>query len=395
MYPTIPRRAVLGAAVGGAAILTLSILGCAQDTPVPSRGVIPKSERRTPEPSPAPATELLLTSLAYSDAVAVVNPSLSESEAVTLVHVGAAPWGVGVDAAGAVGYAATAEGLAVIDLVAGKRTALVPYLHPAETISQGEYRQGGLGLAVAPDGSRVYVAVLTALGSSVLEVYDTTTQTFVGSVDVGLRPFDVLVAPDGSWVATIDHDSFSVTVVDAATLAPVTHEVAPFGTVGGLASWEKPHYGEVDADGGILLPVQGLVVLRLDPMTGATTSLPSAANSHSHGAALAPGSAGGASGAGRLLTVGTGAFGNATGTPNLSILDLGSGAEQIVELEVPHETVALWHDAEGTEFAVVAGGNTRDAGWNGLTLISLDTLEVRQLAVPGYPQAVVSFKQVA
>jgi hypothetical protein len=224
--------------------------------------------------------------------------------------------------------------------------------------------------------------VTTGDGSDVLEVFDTASGTFVGFAPVGLRPFDVLVAPDGAWAATVDHDSFTVTVVDAATLKATPHTVAPFGTDGGLASWEKPHYGAVDARGGILLPYQGLMVARLDPATGQVTTLKSSANSHSHGTALA---------GRRLLTVGTGTFGNASGDPNLSILDLDGGGEQIVPLTPPHETVTVWTDTAGAEYAAIGGGNTRGEGWDGITLVSLADLSKRAISVPGYPQVVVSF----
>lgn len=346
---------------------------------------------------------LLLASLMHSDAVAVIDPAKGDAEAVTTIEAGAAPWGVGVSPDGRTGYAATAEGLAVLDLDAGTRTALVPYLQPAARIDAGEYRAGGLGLAVAPDGARVYVAVSApegGTGSATLDVFDTASGTFTDSVPVGARPFDVLVAPDGSWAATVDHDSFSATVVDAQTLTPTTHSIAPFGTVGGLASWEKPHYGAVsvvgddesgvDPDGSILLPVQGLVVVRLDPVTGESSTVASTANSHSHGAALAPASAAQSE---RLLTVGTGAFGNASGGSNLSILNLASGEEDIVPLRVPHETVAYWQDSAGAEYAVVAGGNTREMGWDGVTVVALDGLATRELPVSGYPQAIVSYRQ--
>lgn len=298
------------------------------------------------------------------------------------IPVGRAPWGVGVHAESGVAYAATSEGLAVVDLEAGKRTAIVQYQHPAPFQSTGEYRPGGLGLAVAPDGSRVYVAVTTGDGNDVLEVFDAASGEFVASVPVGLRPFDVLVAPDGSWAATVDHDGFTVTVVDASTLETTQHTVAPFGTEGGLASWEKPHYGAVDADGRILLPYQGLVVARVDPVLGEVTTVKSRANSHSHGTALA---------GRKLLTVGTGAFGNASGEPNLSILDLDGGGEQIVSVSPPHETVAVWTDTSGGEYAALGGGNTRDEGWDGITLVSLSDLSVRSIPVPGYPQVVVPF----
>ncbi|WP_449279686.1 YncE family protein [Leucobacter sp. GX0328] len=392
----LTRRRMLGAA---ALIGMISLLaGCAAEPASSPRAPAPATRAPAPTVASEPVDdavagpELLLASLMHGDAVAVIDPSRPDADAVTTIPVGAAPWGVGVSPDGRTGYAATAEGLAVVDLVAGERTALVPYLHPASRISSGEYRAGGLGLAVAPDGSRVYVAVMTEAGESLLEVFETANGGFTASVPVGARPFDVLVAPDGAWAATVDHDGFSVTVVDAATLAPTTHEIAPFGTIGGLASWEKPHYGAVDADGTILLPVQGLVVERLDPVTGTASTIPSAANSHSHGAALAPASAERGTNA-RLLTVGTGSFGNASGDSNLSILDLVSGEERLVPLRVPHETVAFWQNDDGAEFAVVAGGNTRELGWDGVTVVALDSLATRDLPVSGYPQAIIGFRQ--
>ena len=384
MHSVSPRRGPARAIAAAAAALglLLGLVACApesraqQASPKPSAPPVAE----TPEPE-EPTRELLLASLGRGDEVAVIDPALEGADAVTSrIRVGAAPWGVGVH--GETGYAATAEGLAVVDLSAGERTALVPFSHPAARIETGEYRPGGLGLAVAPDGSRVYVAATADGSANWLEVFDTERGEFVGSVEVGARPFDVLVAPDGSWAATVDHDGFSVTVVDAESLAATTHRVAPFGTEGGLASWEKPHYGAVAADGSIYLPYQGLVVVRLDPATGETTTIQSAANSHAHGTALA----------GTLLvTVGTGSFGNASGAPSLSILDIETGEERTVPLDPPHETVAVWHDAEGRAFAAAGGGNTRDEGWDGITLVALDDLAKREIPIPGYPQAVVSF----
>lgn len=382
------RRVALTVPLVAVAVLA----GCAADRGAGARpdgaprpGASPRPDGG-PDPDPGTGTTsastLLLASLAHAEHVAIIDPARPDAEAVRRVRVGAAPWGVGVDAARQLGYAATAEGLAVVDLAAGKRRRLVRYRHPAARLEQGEYRPGGLGLAVSPDGSRVYVAVMPDGNSAFLEVYDAERQRFIAAVPVGARPFDVVVAPDGSWAATVDHDAFTVTVVDARTLRPRSHTVAPFGTEGGLASWEKPHYGAVDEDGAILLPYQGKVVVRLDPRTGRFTTIRSRADSHAHGTTRA---------GRRLLTVGTGAFGNAEGRPNLSILDIDTGAERVVPLSRPHETVAVCRDASGREFAAVAGGNTRDEGWDGITLVDLEDRGVRELAVPGYPQAVVAF----
>ena len=373
-------RFVAPAALGAAVMMLFGLAACAPERePDPRPEPLPAPTGEAPEPS----TErmLLLASLAHGDEVAIIDPALPDAEAVVRrITVGAAPWGVGVH--GGTGYAATAEGLAVIDLAAGERTALVQYRHPAVRIGSGEYRPGGLALAIAPDGSRVYVAVTADGSAEWLEVFDTASGAFVAAVQVGLRPFDVLADPGGRWVATVDHDGFTVTVIDAVSLVPAQYTVAPFGTAGGLASWEKPHYGAIDANGTIHLPYQGLAVARLDPLTGRYDTVSSRANSHAHGVALA----------GRLLvTVGTGSFGNATGGPNLSLLDLDSGEERIVPLDPPHETVAIWRDEAGREYAAASGGNTREMGWDGITLVALDDLELRRIPVAGYPQNLVSF----
>lgn len=383
----LDRRTVLGLA----GMTGLAMAGCTAADPVPEKPSASPSQRPSataPAPSQTsasadgPASSILLATLAHSDQIARIDPANEDSAAIEFLSVGAAPWGVGIHSPTHTAFVSTAEGLAIVDLVTFTRRSLIPYLHPAPRISQGEYRPGGLGLAVAPDGSAVYVAVSVDTQTCFLEEFDVQRGVFTGSVLVGWRSFDVVVAPDGSWVATIDHDSFTVTVVDPISLRATTHEIAPFGTEGGLASWEKLHYAAVEPDGTIVLPVQGKVVVRLNPLTGEISTIPSTANSHAHGTALA----------GRhLMTVGTGSFGNADGVPNLSVLNLDTGNERIAPLDVPHETVTAWTDAAGSEWAVVAGGNTRDEGWDGITLVRLADLEQRKLNVPGYPQLVVAY----
>lgn len=339
--------------------------------------------------------QLLVATLAHEQHIAIIDPGIDDTAqaSVERIEVGAAPWAVAVDPADAastgtaeaavpIAYVTTAEGLAVVDLETRSRTALVPYLTMPTSVGYGEYRAGGLGLAVSPDGSRVYAAVGSSLGSYSIEVFDTASQSFVAQIPVGLRPFDVAIAPDGSWVASIDHDAFTVTVIDTATLTARTIEVAPFGTTGGLASWEKPHYGSVTPEGRLLLPYQGSVVVSLDPKTGTMEHLPQHANSHAHGTDFLGST---------LLTVGTGSFGSATGEPNLSILDMATGQERLVPMRVPHENVAGWTAANGDVYAAVAGGNTREEGWDGVTLVRLADLTQREIAVPGYPQDIAAF----
>ena len=382
-----------------AAVLCLLLLPACTATPVPGTSS-PASPRAattpsaadpvqtsraptdlpTPSPSPPPQEALVLATDAAGADLLVINPADSVDPVEQSIPVGSAPWDVYVAANRA--FVSTAEGVAVVDLAERRRTALIPYANPASQIAYGEYRAGGTGIVASADGSTVYVAVLRADGSSALEKIDVSEGRTVGVVEVGLRPFDILLSADGSEVYTIDHDSFSIHVVNAETLEARRIEVAPFGTQGGLASWEKPHYGAIDDAGNVLLPYQGRALAVVDPTSGALTVEEMSANSHQHGTALVDGT---------LLAVGTGAFGNATGSPNLTLRDLATGDERIVPLGRLHETVVPWvHPETGRTHALLSGGYTRDGYWSGITVIDLETLDQQELEVPGRPQALAA-----
>lgn len=324
----------------------------------------------------APETGLVLATDASGGNLLLINPADRESPVEETIVVGAAPWDVYVAAGQA--FVSTAEGVAVVGLERRIRTALIPYAHPAARVEYGEYRAGGTGIVASADGATVYVAVVVAGEASVLEKIDVASGRVVDSVEVGLRPFDILLSDDGSEVYTIDHDSFSVHIVDTETLAARRIEVAPFGTRGGLASWEKPHYGAIDDDGNLLLPYQGQALAIVDPVTGEVTTEEMTANSHQHGTAYDDGT---------LLGIGTGAFGNATGSPNLTIRDAATNEERVVELGRLHETVVPWSDAGGARYALLSGGYTRDGFWPGITVVNLESIEQYELAIPGRPQA--------
>lgn len=347
-----------------------------EPTPAPDTAAAPEPTELTDPAEP----RLLLATEAESDGLAVVDPTVREGSAVVArVVVGPAPWGVATH--GRTAYVATAQGVAVVDLDALVRTDLVPYRDSPSRVGYGEYRRGGMGIAVSPDGARVHVAVHRG-DDSTLETIDLASREVVASTPVGLRPFDVLVSADGSEVYTIDHDEFSVHVVDTTTFEARRIEVAPFGTEDGLASFEKPHYAVLDDDGTLLLPYQGRVLVRLDPASGTTTSVASSADSHQHGVARTPD--------GRVVVVGNGPFGNAAGGPNVAVLDPATGEERVAPLARRHETVTTWTDPEtGAPRAVLAGGYTQAEAWDGATVVDLTTLETYEIQIPGRPQVVV------
>ncbi|TXS21680.1 YncE family protein [Streptomyces sp. adm13(2018)] len=344
-----------------------------------SSGGSPSASRApaTVAPSPAggPAAGTLLVADFGSDTVTFVDPARGPTGSV---EVGTAPYGLVLGEDGRA-WVATAEGVAVVDTTARKRIALVPYETDTGPVTNGEYRGGGMGIALAPDGRRVYVGVNVPGGNGTLEVIDTAALRVTDAVPVGRRPFDVDVSRDGGEVYATNHDSFDVTVVDAGTLAPRRVEVAPYGTEGGLGSWLKPHYTAVrPSDGRLLLPFEGERLAVVDPRTGRTTIEPMTADTHQHGTTVTPD--------GTLFTVGTGPIDPAEDEGPSLTARRPDGAERVYPLDGPHEDVAV---SPNGRTAYVTGGFTRDGYWDGLSVVDLESGDTRRLAAGSRPLGIV------
>jgi hypothetical protein len=316
----------------------------------------------------APAFRQLMLTNAMAEHITILDPTTLEYEQFA---VGPAPWGIAQTPDGRA-FISTAEGVAVFDIAARALTAVVPYLTEIGSVSYGEYREGGMGIAASPDGRHVYVGVHVSGSPGWLEVLDTGSMTVTGRAQVGVRPFDVVISPDGRTVYSIDHDSFTVTVVDAGDLTTRTIDVAPLG----LGGFDKPHYATVLRDGTLLLPYRGSLMLQIDPESFEQSTFPLTANSHMHGIATNPDET-------CAAIVGTGGAGSATGDPSLTLLDLGVRGERLFPLDRPHEMVAV-DDACTT--AWITGGYTyADGGWDGVTVVDLESAEAREAAIPGRP----------
>ncbi|MFE6666781.1 hypothetical protein ACFVFH_24855 [Streptomyces sp. NPDC057697] len=354
------RRAVSALAAA------LLLAGCAAGAPAgPAASRTPGGAPAAPAPAPSaggaatPPGTLLVADFG-GDTVTFVDPAPGHGRpTLGSVEVGTAPYGLVVDGEG-LAWVATAEGVAVVDTAKRTRVARIAYRTRTGPVTTGEYRGGGMGIALAPDGRHVYVGVNVPGREGVLEIVDTARREVTGTVPVGRRPFDVDVSPDGTEVYATGHDSFDVTAVDPATRATRRFEVAPYGTEGGLGSWLKPHYAVVrPQDGKLLLPFEGERLVVLDPRTGRSTVEPMTADTHQHGAALAPD--------GTLLVVGTGPILAEDEGPSLTIRTPG-GAERVVPLDGPHEDVAVSGDGRT---AYVTEGFTRDGYGNGITVVDL------------------------
>ncbi|MFC9270992.1 YncE family protein [Streptomyces zhihengii] len=371
------RRAASAAA--GVAALVVLATGCAAgaDTGPAPRGTSSAAAGSPAAPAPSgrtPSGSLLVADFG-ADTVTFVDPARGAFDSV---EVGTAPYGLVVGDDGRA-WVATAEGVAVVDTAGRTRTALIRYetdgIGPPE---HGEYRGGGMGIALAPDGRHVYVGVNRPGGDGTVEVVDTASLEVTGTADVGRRPFDVDVSRDGREVYATDHDSFDVTVVRADTLATRRIEVAPYGTEGGLGSWLKPHYAVVrPSDGRLLLPFEGERLVVLDPASGESRVERMTADTHQHGAAITAD--------GTLLVVGTGPIDPSSDEgPSLTVR-APDGRERIIPLDGPHEDVAV--SADGRT-AYVTGGFTRDGYWDGITVVDLDSGDTRRLPAGSRPLGV-------
>ncbi|MBT2470826.1 hypothetical protein J7E97_23900 [Streptomyces sp. ISL-66] len=372
--PRTSSRTAFAALTTATALAATLLLGAC--TPSGGQAPPPAAAAATPLPTAAhtPEGTLLVTDFG-ADTVTFVDPRRG---AVGSVPVGRAPYGLAVGADGRA-WVATAEGVAVVDTRTRTRLARIPYRTTATgPVEGGEYRGGGMGIALSPDGAHAYIGVNVPGTTGVLEVVDTAKAEVTAVVPVGRRPFDVDVSRDGSEIYVTGHDSFDVTVVPAGSLRPRRIEVAPYGTQGGLGSWLKPHYAAVrPADGMLLLPFEGERLAVVDASTGRTTIEELTADTHQHGVAVTAD--------GRLLVVGTGAVEPGKGKgPSLTVRS-PDGAERVYPLDGPHEDVAVSRDGRT---AYVTGGYTRDGYWNGITVVDLDTGSSRRLAAGSRPLGV-------
>jgi len=320
-------------------------------------------------------SDMLLVSQFKAHHLAYVDP---EKGVIARVKVGRAPYGVAISQDGQA-YVATAEGVAVVDIRSRLRTALIPYQSSLTGAQWGEYRQGGMGIAVSSDGKTVAVGVNRGNRAGQLEIISTQSQTVTASVPIGIRPFQVLFSNDGHEIYSIDHDSYSVTAYNLNDRSLRVFDVAPLG-YGGFA---KPHYAAINAQGHLLLPIQGRTLIQLNPKTGSQTQIPLSAQTHQHGVALS-------NDASTLFVVGTGPAGEVSGAAVLSRINLNDGRETHIPLHGDHEQIVLSDDGK---IAYLTGGNSFTEGWNGISVIDLTRNKIQSVPVDKQPLGIALWKK--
>jgi len=121
-----------------------------------------------------------------------------------------------------------AVSVAVVGLVGTGVASAAPNPVVSGSLRVGYHPQG---VAVTPDGTKVYV---TNYGGSDVSVVDTATKTVTGTITVGSYPYDVAITPDGTTAYVTNHGSASVSIIDTAT-DTVTGTITPGDYPAGVA----------------------------------------------------------------------------------------------------------------------------------------------------------------
>ncbi len=270
------------------------------------------------------------------------------------IPAGERPWGVAVTADGRRACVSYAGGLAVVNLearVVERRVAL-----------------GGqaMGVALSLDGAVCYVAVHRADGDRLVAV-EVARGRLRAQDSIGERAFGVYLSPDGRTLYVPEHDTFTMSVLDAATLAKRgTIALTPLGE----GAFDKPHYLAISPDGRMLyLPFQGRALVAIDTAAWTMTTHPLEINAHQHGIAISTD--------GRRLYLANNVFG---GAGSLSEVDTTTLQElRRIPVGKDHEQVAL--SADGRR-AYLTGGFAL-GGHDELTVVDLASGAVTRAGTGG------------
>ncbi len=168
------------------------------DSKLATINVVPKG---SPAPSYAYITNL------NSNIVSVINTA--NNNVTATVPAGSDPQGVAVSPDGTRVYVANIHygsigTVSIIDTATNKVTATVPV----------GYKYSPCGVAVTPDGTKAYV---TDRDIKCVSVIDTATSTVTATIPVGANPLGVAAGPDGTKVYVANRESNTLSVIDTAT----------------------------------------------------------------------------------------------------------------------------------------------------------------------------------
>ena len=147
--------------------------------------------------------------------VSVINTATDE--VITNINVGSYPYGVVVSPNSKWVYAVGSGNGAVISTgnnVTGPGNVAVIDAGTNSVLTNIPVGSGLSGLAVSPDGSRLYVA---NENDGTISVINTVTNKVIKTINVGNGPYGVAVSPDGSKVYITNSLSNNISVITTAT----------------------------------------------------------------------------------------------------------------------------------------------------------------------------------
>src|SRR5215472_14476590 len=167
-------------------------------------------------PVPAVAQNAYITNQGvypnFSNNVTVIDTTTNK--VVTTIDVGLAPAGVAVTPDGRKVYVANRAVSGTVSVIDAATNTV------SATIAVGS---NPVGVAIKPDGSKVYVG--NKGRHSTLSVIDTATNAVSGTITVGRHPVGVAVTPDGSKVYVANKGNGTVSVIDTTNRVVATIEV--------------------------------------------------------------------------------------------------------------------------------------------------------------------------
>ncbi len=177
--------------------------------------------------APTPATTAYVTNL-DSNSISVINTATNRVTATITLPVGAFPEGIAVNPAGTRLYVATngTQTLTVVDTANNQVVATIAI--PQAQTQVGLAPANPAGVAVTPDGARVYVS--DARGENVT-VISTATNTVLTAITLGpgANPTGIAVNPNGNQVYVAMGNPDAVAVIDSNPASPTFNTV--LGTV--------------------------------------------------------------------------------------------------------------------------------------------------------------------
>lgn len=197
---------------------------------------------------------LVVTSVAAGELALITNQNGSDLSVIDLdsqkerarIPVPGEPAGIAVDTAAARFYTVSA----------GSKT--LRQFDLAGTLLQEVTLDGGpIGIAVQPDGTRVFVSDWY---NARIWVLDATDLSVLTTLSTGAAPAGLVIDPQGTWIASADKDADQVSVFDLESLT-LRHRI-PVGT--------RPFGISVGPGGRIFTADVGSnTVTVADPLTGA------------------------------------------------------------------------------------------------------------------------------